>query len=230
MNTLILGIGNLLWADEGFGIRCVEALDARYHFKDGDNVEIMDGGTQGIYLVHHVQDADNLIVFDAIDYGLEPSEIKVIKGDAVPNFMGAKKISLHQTGFQEVLSTARLMDSYPSNIVLIGVQPELIEDFGGSLHPKVSAQIDPCIQIALNTLAEWGIEAIPREVISETLVQPELNRHVYETQRPSESEANRMGDDRILSSNQFTLRDKPLHEGISNIKSVPIDSRKLFED
>ncbi len=107
MKTLILGIGNLLWADEGFGVRCVETLDAMYAFED--SVEVMDGGTQGIYLIHHVRDANNLIVFDAIDYGLAPGTVKVIRDDAVPNFMGCKKMSLHQTGFQEVLSTAKLM-------------------------------------------------------------------------------------------------------------------------
>ncbi len=230
MKTLILGIGNLLWADEGFGIRCAEYLDARYDFNESDDVEIMDGGTQGIYLVHHVQDADNLIVFDAIDYGLKPGEIKVIKDDQVPCFMGSKKMSLHQTGFQEVLSTAQLMGSYPKNLVLIGVQPELIEDFGGSLRPVVSAQIAPCIDIALAQLKQWGIDAMPKKEIQETLVQPELNREVYENQRPSEEVANRKGDDRILASNQFKLRKQPLHEGISNIQSIPVDGRKLFED
>ena len=49
-SILILGIGNVLWADEGFGVRAVEALHRHYEFPD--NVRLMDGGTQGIYLVH----------------------------------------------------------------------------------------------------------------------------------------------------------------------------------
>ena len=62
-SVLILGIGNLLWADEGFGVRAVEELHRRYQFPE--NVKLMDGGTQGIYLVQHVREADILIVFDA---------------------------------------------------------------------------------------------------------------------------------------------------------------------
>ena len=104
--VLILGIGNVLWADEGFGIRVVETLNERFQFPD--NVEVMDGGTQGIYLVQHVQKAGVLVVFDAIDYGLALGAMKQIYGDAVPKFMGAKKMSLHQTGFQEVLAMAEL--------------------------------------------------------------------------------------------------------------------------
>ena len=41
-NVLILGIGNVLWADEGFGVRCVETLAANYAFDD--NVRLLDGG------------------------------------------------------------------------------------------------------------------------------------------------------------------------------------------
>ena len=227
VKTLILGIGNLLWADEGFGIRCVETMDALYEFDD--SVELMDGGTQGIYLVHHVQDADNLIVFDAIDYGLAPGEVKVIRDDKVPNFMGSKKVSLHQTGFQEVLSTAKLMESYPKNIVLIGVQPELIEDFGGSLTPKVEAQLENCIEIAVEIVKGWGINVIKRPEPELSLVQKELDKTKYEQERPAEDVALRVGDERVLVDEQFKLRDQPLHQGISNVKSVPIDGRKLFE-
>ena len=55
----MLGIGNVLWADEGFGVRCVEALQQRWRFddKDGVEVQLVDGGTQGLYLIQHVQGA-----------------------------------------------------------------------------------------------------------------------------------------------------------------------------
>ncbi|MCB1389002.1 MAG: hydrogenase maturation protease, partial [Rhodobacteraceae bacterium] len=94
--ALILGIGNLLWADEGFGVRCVEHLAETLEF-DGP-VTVLDGGTQGLYLLPFLEDHDLLVVFDAVDYGLEPGTMKVVEGDEVPAFMGAKKMSLHQTG------------------------------------------------------------------------------------------------------------------------------------
>ena len=71
---LILGIGNVLWADEGFGVRAVEALAEGYRF--GANCRLLDGGTQGIYLVDQVRWADVLVVFDAVDYGLAPGTLK----------------------------------------------------------------------------------------------------------------------------------------------------------
>ena len=198
MKTLVLGIGNLLWADEGFGVRCVERMAQRYEF-DG-SVELMDGGTQGIYLIHHVEEADNLIVFDAVDYGLPPGTIKVVEGDEVPQFMGAKKVSLHQTGFQEVLATAMLKGNYPERLVLIGVQPEEIEDYGGSLRLVVKAQIDPCIDIALDYLHQWGIEPVAAvEESGENLIGSEaLALERYEAEQPADRALWALGDPRVL--------------------------------
>lgn len=97
MTVLVLGIGNILWADEGFGVRAVEAFHRRYELPD--DVVLLDGGTQGLYLVNYVQEADDLLVFDAIDYGLTPGTLKIVRDQEVPKFTGAKKMSLHQTGF-----------------------------------------------------------------------------------------------------------------------------------
>ncbi|MCP1244035.1 HyaD/HybD family hydrogenase maturation endopeptidase [Acetobacter lambici] len=98
---LVLGIGNILWADEGFGVRAVEYLAARYSF--GPDVEVMDGGTQGLYLLPVLEDLETLIIVDAIDFGLPPATLHHVEGSAVPATIGARKMSLHQTGFQEVL-------------------------------------------------------------------------------------------------------------------------------
>ena len=151
---VVLGIGNLLWADEGFGVRCIEALQQRYEF--APQVQLIDGGTQGLYLIQHVQGADCLLIFDAIDYGLEPGTLKVIENGEVPKYLGAKKMSLHQTGFQEVLALAELTGRYPRQVVLIGCQPCEIEDYGGSLRPALKAALLPAVRHGLAYLRRWG--------------------------------------------------------------------------
>ena len=52
---------------------------------------LLDGGTQGLYLVQFVEAADDLLVFDAIDYGLVPGTLKLVQDDEVPKFTGAKE-------------------------------------------------------------------------------------------------------------------------------------------
>ena len=160
-NILVLGIGNILWADEGFGVRAVEEFHRRYQVPE--NVVLMDGGTQGLYLVQFVQEAEKLLVFDAVDYGLKPGEIIVVRGDDVPKFTGAKKMSLHQTGFQEVLSAADFTGHYPSDLTLIGVQALDLEDWGGSLTDLVKTKMDEAMAIAVRQLQDWGVDITQRE-------------------------------------------------------------------
>ena len=182
---LILGIGNLLWADEGFGVRAVEAMNERWRFPD--HVRLLDGGTQGLYLIQHVQEARRLIVFDAIDYGLTPGTMKIILNDEVPMYLGAKKMSLHQTGFQEVLACARLTGHYPDELVLIGVQPVELDDFGGSLRSEVKARIEPALDAALEWLARWGVVPEPRLDAALPLGPESLNIRAYEERPPGGS-------------------------------------------
>ena len=227
--VLILGIGNVLWADEGFGVRAVEALNARYEFDA--QVTLMDGGTQGIYLVQHVQAADILVVLDAIDYGLPPGTLKTIADDDVPNFMGTKKMSLHQTGFQEVLAMSKLLGDYPDHLLLIGVQPVELEDYGGSLRPAVRAQIQPALEHAISYLQGLGVAARLRATPlpeDQVLSPPQLELQRYEQQRPAAETACRSGDARVLGNQgyRFDPKPSPLH---GDALSVDIDHRGQYQ-
>jgi hydrogenase maturation protease len=184
-SVCVLGIGNLLWADEGFGVRCVEALQQRYEF--APHVELIDGGTQGLYLIQYVQQAKRLLIFDAIDYGLAPGTLKVVENDDVPCFLGAKKMSLHQTGFQEVLQLAKLMQHYPEQVLLIGCQPEELEDYGGSLRPVVRQALEEALLLGVDALRRWGAEPRLRSrplSNTEVVTFGELALDLYERERP----------------------------------------------
>ncbi|MDC7787003.1 HyaD/HybD family hydrogenase maturation endopeptidase [Rhodoplanes sp. TEM] len=158
--TLVLGIGNILWGDEGFGIRAVEEFFRAWSMPE--DVAVIDGGTQGLYLVQFVTGADRLLVFDAIDYGLPPGTLKIVRDGEVPKFTGAKKMSLHQTGFQEVLSAADLLGRYPARLALVGCQPLDLENWGGALTDPVRNAVAPAIAAAVDILREWGVAVSPR--------------------------------------------------------------------
>jgi hydrogenase maturation protease len=127
-----------------------------------------------------------LLIFDAIDFGLPPGELRVIRDAEVPCFMGAKKISMHQTGFQEVLAAAQLMGDQPQQLALIGVQPVRLDDYGGSLRPEVKAQIPEALARACQVLAEWGIDVQVRDRPmqgAEQVNPQEVGMTVYEAGR-----------------------------------------------
>lgn len=218
--VLILGIGNLLWADEGFGVRAIEHL--RDHYEFGGNVTLLDGGTQGIYLVQNIREADILVVFDAVDYGLPGGTLKRVEGEQVPKFLGAKKVSLHQTGFQEVLAMAEMLGDYPEHLLLVGVQPMELDDYGGSLRPEVKAQIEPSIAIVLEYLAGLGVTAERRDLplSADPGAGAIADMQRYEFERPGEQDACRKGDARVLQSTDFKIAYQPAPiDGVS----VPVD-------
>ncbi|WP_076862198.1 HyaD/HybD family hydrogenase maturation endopeptidase [Bradyrhizobium mercantei] len=178
---LVLGIGNILWADEAFGVRVAEEFHRRYAVPD--NVTVLDGGTQGLYLISFLEDADCLIVFDAIDYGLAPGQLKLVRDDEVPRFTAAKKMSLHQTGFQEVLSAADLLGRCPRELALIGCQPMDLEDWGGPLTAPVRSQIAPAVELACELLMQWGAPVRRRAApvpASERLLANDIDHANYE--------------------------------------------------
>jgi hydrogenase maturation protease len=164
-------------------------------------VQLVDGGTQGLYLVPLVNAATKLLILDAVDYGLEPGTLKHVEDAEVPRFMGAKKMSLHQTGFQEVLALAQLAGRYPRQVLLIGCQPEELDDYGGSLRPVVKAALERALDLAVQRLAEWGAEPQRRDrplAADEAVTSPELALHAYESGRPPPEAACRIGDARFM--------------------------------
>lgn len=194
---LVLGIGNVLWADEGFGVRAVEALHAQYEFTP--DVTLLDGGTLGLNLYEYVAAAERVLVFDAIDFHLAGGTLLVLRDDDVPAW-GRTKLSPHQTGFNDVLALAQLNGHFPVSIVAIGVQPVDLADFGGSLTEPVRARVPDAVSIAATELAAWGCPGTPRP--AGTVVAPlnaaSLALAAYETGRPSAADACRIGDPRLL--------------------------------
>ncbi len=196
--ALVLGIGNVLWADEGFGVRAVEALHAAFAFPP--DVLLQDGGTLGLALYDAISSARRVLVLDAIDYRLPGGTLRVLRGDEVPAW-GRAKISPHQIGFNDVLALAQLNGCAPDTIVAIGVQPVELADFGGSLTGPVRARLAEAVALAARELAAWGYPGVPRQPgeAFERLNADSLTLDAYESGRPSTTEACRIGDPRVLA-------------------------------
>ena len=197
IEALVLGVGNVLWADEGFGVRAVEALHEGYECPEG--VLLLDGGTQGLSLMEHICASRRLILFDAIDFNLVPGTLRVLRGDAVPAWASGK-LSPHQTGINDLLALAAIRGRAPEETVLIGVQPVELSDFGGSLRGPVKARIPEAVTVAVRQLAAWGFPPRARRVApTERLISAALSLQAYEDGRPPDASACRTGDSRFLS-------------------------------
>jgi len=161
VQTLILGVGNLLMSDEGVGVHVIQRLVADYHLPE--EVQVLDGGTLGMDLLYYLEGTENLLLIDAVQARKEPGTLVRLEDDEVPAFMSIK-ISPHQLGVPDMLAAAKLKGNcYPKRIVLWGVQPELIE-IGLNLSPVVESQVNPIIENILEQLQAWGHSLTPRQL------------------------------------------------------------------
>ncbi len=153
MSTLVLGIGNLIMSDDGIGVRVVQLLAERFIFPS--RVIVLDGGTLGLDLLPRLEGVERLLVVDAVETGEAPGTLVRLVGDDVPVVLETK-VSPHQMGLKDLLAVAMLQGFSPLEMVLWGVQPELIE-LGTDLSQPVASQLETLAEKVLSELAEWGI-------------------------------------------------------------------------
>lgn len=158
--TLILGVGNVLWADEGAGPRSIELLLRRLNLSAA---EVVDGGTQGLYLLPMVTEAQRLLLFDAVDLGLPPGEVVVLEGEAIFSAFTGGILSLHQTSLHDLLAAAYLVGWQPEHVALIGIQAMDTENWGGDLSQPVAAALGEAIDRAEKILLRWGEPFTPMD-------------------------------------------------------------------
>ena len=130
----VIGLGNILFGDEGFGVEAVKRLEKEC-VGFPDTVQFIDGGTQGIYLLDYIESVGALLIYDAIIPLEFDRQVYIYRNDELPAFIH-RKMSSHQMGLSELLSVARLHAKVPDDIVLIGVPPKNLE-LGSSISPVV---------------------------------------------------------------------------------------------
>lgn len=129
---MVMGVGNVLLSDEGLGVQFLNELS-------GDalpnNVELLEGGTAGLELVHLIQDVDFLIIIDAINAKDEPGAIFRFEPEKLKILPEQFEVSFHQVGILEVLAMANILGNAPQTLIF-GIQPKSLE-WGLDLSPEV---------------------------------------------------------------------------------------------
>ncbi|MZP29714.1 HyaD/HybD family hydrogenase maturation endopeptidase [Heliobacterium undosum] len=155
---IVMGLGNLLFTDEGLGVHAIRRIEAGYAFSP--EVELIDGGTLGLILLEHLEEASHFLCIDAVNAGQAPGSLVRLEGEELPRYLGVK-MSQHQMGFQEVLALASLRGTLPDQMALVGVQPESLE-WGTELSPTVAATLPAVTGAVLELLGRWGVSVTPK--------------------------------------------------------------------
>jgi hydrogenase maturation protease len=116
---LVLGLGNVLCADDGLGVAAVAQLARRYEL--GPAVRVVDGGTLGLF-----EGVDDVLLVDAILADAAPGSLVQLEGEAVEP-AARERLSVHQVGVADLLDALRLLDTLPRRLSLVGLVPAHVE-------------------------------------------------------------------------------------------------------
>jgi len=157
----VIGLGNILFGDEGFGVEAVRRLEEECAGSLPDTVSFIDGGTQGIYLLDYIESADALLIFDAIIPAEYDQEVYVYRDGELPAFIH-RKMSSHQMGLSELLSVARLHGRVPSDVALVGIPPREL-DMGKGISPAVRKLLLQAVGEGKRLLEAWIGAPVPKQ-------------------------------------------------------------------
>lgn len=156
--TVVIGLGNPLMGDDGVGLAALARLRDQWRL---DGVELVDGGTWGLSLLPAIEDAERLVLVDAIAAHGAPGDIIELSRDRLPIYL-SRKLSPHQVDMRDALAVAELRGRLPDEIVAIGVQPETVA-LGLELSAPVARGVDPLVRAVVAQLERWGHAPVPAD-------------------------------------------------------------------
>lgn len=146
----ILGLGNLLLSDEGFGVHFINYLTERYEVPE--HVAVLDGGTAGIMMAPFIEDADILYVIDTVALQDQPGSIHRFSDQDIQAGNIHARMSPHQVGLLDILDLCRIRETAPQLTEMITVVPGDLSVAIG-LTPTLEAKLPEVMALLAKSLA-----------------------------------------------------------------------------
>lgn len=152
--NIVVGVGNMLFKDEGVGIYASEYLKQNYEF-DGD-LEIIDGGTLGFKLMTYFQEYENVIILDTVSIEENAGEIYRLPSDVLLG-MGNYRKTAHEVEIVEMLEIVSVLDSH-AKVTILGIIPEDIISVGIGLTETIENRFEEFILNAVKEIESLGVK------------------------------------------------------------------------
>ena len=155
----VVGLGNVLMADDGFGPYVVRVLEATYEFPSG--VALLDAGTPGLDLVPFLEGLDALIVVDTVRADGSPGTMHTYRREEILRHAAGPRTSPHDPGLKETLWTLEFVGRAPRDVLLVGVVPgPLVTD--PHLSTAVRDAVPRAVESVVAELERLGVPAPAR--------------------------------------------------------------------
>ncbi len=155
IDTLVLGIGNVLQGDEGVGVRVVRYLEESGRLPEG--AQCLDGGTSSLALLEPMLEAARIVVVDATMDGHPPGTLTRLEPRFASDF--PPRITAHDIGFKDLLDSFYLLGPEPE-VVLYTVSIGGLQGLGLELSDRVAEAIPVVAECVLDELAN------PRQLLA----------------------------------------------------------------
>lgn len=177
MKILVLGIGNLLFGDEGVGVHFINYIGEKYRFKGEPQLELVDGGTLAQGLIPIIIEYDKLIIIDTINApGVKAGEVYFFDFDAVPDVVNWQG-SAHEVEMLQTLNMMDLVGDRPQTMIM-GVVPTVIEVTEFSLSEEVANAVSVMERTLMDYLKTLGIEAVKKAEVDMRSILPNSFRTI----------------------------------------------------
>jgi hydrogenase maturation protease len=158
MKILVLGIGNILFGDEGIGVHLVHYLQEKYEFSGPHQVDFVDGGTLAQRLIPIIVEYDKVFIFDTVDVDeAEIGDVYFFDFLDVPECVSWQG-SAHEVEMLQTLEMIHMMGDLPETKI-IGVVPYVIgEDTTFTITEPVLKAAELMERILIKELEKLGVE------------------------------------------------------------------------
>jgi hydrogenase maturation protease len=154
--NIVIGVGNMLFKDEGIGIYAAEYIKQNYKFDD-ESLEIIDGGTLGFKLMTYFQEYDNVIILDTVSIEDTVGEIYRLPSEILLG-LGNYRKTAHEVEIVEMLEIVSVLDSH-ADVTIIGIIPEDIISVGIGLTKTMENRFEEFILNGIKEIESLGIKA-----------------------------------------------------------------------
>ena len=159
----VIGLGNVLLADDGFGPTVIALLRAGWEFPA--HVELIDGGTPGLHLLASVHGRDALVLIDAVAGPGAPGELRRYRREDLERLPILARVSPHDPAVLETLAIADLAGRGPQTVLVVGVIPASLQ-IETTLSPAVRAACPGAAALVVEELTRLGVSPRCRREIA----------------------------------------------------------------
>lgn len=163
MDIRIIGLGNVLMGDDGFGPYVIEALNAGYDFPA--NVTVIDAGTPGLDLAPFLLGAEAVIVIDSVRSDGAPGAIRSYRRDQILAHAPQQRLGPHDPGFKQTLLTLDFAGCAPRDVLLVGAIPLRVLPIA-RLSPTMRAAVPGAVRAVLIELERLDAAPTPKHAPS----------------------------------------------------------------